>query len=320
MTHTLGWRSIFFVSATLGTIGFAASRLILQEETTHADSQREPFDWAGALAFALGISSFLLAITTGHGGLWGSITVWGEFAVALTALGFFIWWEGRSRYPLLDLKLFRISTFTTGNLARLASFITINMNNLTMPFFLQLGLALDPLKAGLMMIPTSIALALLSPVTGWLSDRVGAKFLASAGLAVMGSAFFSLSLIRLGTSPVAVVIWLSLLGIGLGFFQTPNNNSLMSSIPHGRLGVGSSFLAIIRSLGQSVGVALSVTIISGRLLAMTGQTSLQSLRGSAGLEVESVLMSAFMAGYHIIYITAGILCLAGALASIMRVR
>ena len=189
-----------------------------------------------------------------------------------------------------------------------------------MPFFLQLGLALDPLKAGLMMIPTSIALALLSPVTGWLSDRVGAKFLASAGLAVMGSAFFSLSLIRLGTSPFAIVIWLSLLGIGLGFFQTPNNNSLMSSIPHGRLGVGSSFLAIIRSLGQSVGVAMSVTIVSGRLLAMTGQTSLQSLRGSAGLEMDSVLMSAFMEGYHIIYITAGILCLAGALASIMRVR
>ncbi len=320
ITHLWGWRFIFYVTSFLGLIGFTAARFILIEEKTVPSDpeEREPFDFAGTAAFALGLSFFLLALTTGQKGLWNSFVIQGEFLIAFSSIGYFIWWETHTRYPLLDLKLFRIFPFTAGNVARLISFIAFSMNELMMPFFLQLGMALNPLRAGFLMTPTALALAVLSPFTGWLSDRIGARLLVSSGLAIKGVAFILLSFLGLSASPLDVVIRLGLLGIGLGIFQTPNNNSLMGSIPVNRLGVASSFISIVRSVGRSVGTALATAIVSGSLLAVTGQTSLQNLQTHAALEGDSVLMSAFMQGYRYTFMTAGIFCLAGVLASLMR--
>src|SRR3989338_819175 len=170
------------------------------------------------------------------------------------------------------------------------------------------------------MTPTTVALALLSPFSGSASDRIGSRLLCSAGLAVMGAAFFSLAFLQAGATPFGIVSRMSLLGIGLGLFQTPNNNSLMSSIPSNRLGVGSAFLSIVRSVGVSVGAALATAIISASLLAATGDISLQSLGDSASVKGDSIALAAFFRGYRYTCMTAGILSLGGALASSVRPR
>lgn len=320
LTHTFGWRSIFYVTACLGVLGFLASRFLLREEDDARPPRttKEPFDFVGASAFSLGLSFLLVALTTGQRGQWDSWVVHAELVAAAATLGFFVWWEGRSPHPLLDLGLFRIRAFAAGNVARLTQFVAMSMNHLLMPFFLQLGLGLDPLRAGLLMTPTAIVLAVLSPVTGWLSERMEPRWLASAGLVIMGASCFVLSRLQPGAGHWEVVPGLVLLGLGLGFFQTPNNNALMSALPAHRLGVGSSFLSVVRSFGNSLGVATGTTIVSASLLAVTGQTSLQDLRrpGAAGLS--GILLSAFMQGYRYSYLSAGLLCLAGALVSFTR--
>ncbi len=317
ITHTFGWRYIFYVTALLGVIGFSAARFLLIEEKRDP-GKREPFDFIGAFAFTLGLSFFLVAMTSGQKVGWASPLILGEFLLALSSLGFFIWWEGHTRYPLLDLRLFRIIPFSAGNVARLASFVTLSMSDLMMPFFLQLALVLDPLRAGFLMTSTALALAVLSPVSGWLSDRIGTRPLASAGLAIMATAFVLLSFLGQSATYLQVALRLGLLGIGLGLFQTPNNNSLMGSVPFDRLGVASSFLSIVRSVGRSLGTALASAIVSARLLTATGQTSLQILRSPSALEGHSEVMSAFTQGFNYTYITAGALCLVGVLASLMR--
>ena len=320
ITHTLGWRFVFYVTAVLGIIGFCAARLLLLEEQRDLSdaSQREPFDFIGAVAFAIGLSFLLLALTMGQKGLWHSWIVQGEFLIAFFSLGFFIWWETRTRYPLLDLKLFRIMPFAAGNVARLASFIALSTNELMMPFYLQLGLALNPLKSGFLMTPTAVGLAVLSPLSGWLSDKLGTSILASSGVAIMAVAFYSLSFLRIDSSFADVVFRLGLLGLGLGLFQTPNNNSLMGSIPANRLGVASSFISVVRSVGRSVGTAMATAIVSANLLAATGQTSLAGLGNSSPVDGNSDTLSAFMQGYRYAYTTAGVLCLVGIGASLMR--
>ncbi|MGH7769387.1 MAG: MFS transporter [Candidatus Binatia bacterium] len=317
ITYAMGWRSVFYVSFCLGIVGLLGARFILSDEKSDAPSakSKEPFDFFGTVTFALSLTSLLLALTTGQKGLWHTPLVRFELALAALSLAGFIWWEGRTRHPLLDLGLFRIRLFAAGNVARLASFVTISMNQLLMPFFLQLGLGLDALRAGLLMATASVGLGVLSPFTGWLSDRIGARLLSSAGLAFMGVAFLSLGFLDLGASSADIALRLSLLGIGLGLFQTPNNNSLMSSIPRDRLGVGSSFLSIVRSLGISIGVATAGAIVSARLVAVTGQTSLDALRGAGPATNSAPLLSAFMQGYRTTCLTAAVLCLVGALAA-----
>ncbi len=311
LTYTFGWRANFSLTAFLAFGGFTAACILLRDdtETDPRPARQDSFDFIGAVTFALGISAILLALTASQG-TWHGTSVWGQCLIGLFALGFFVWWEKRTQSPLLDLDLFRIPTFAFGNVARLTSFIAISLSSLLMPLFLQLALKLDPLHSGLLIAPTPLALALLAPVTGWLSERMSARILCAAGLLIKSTACVLLALIALETTSFDIVLRLGLLGVGLGLFQTPNNNSLMSSLPKNRLSIGSSFLSIVRSLGHSGGTALATAIVSARLLALTGQTSLRELSGSTG--TDATVLTAFMQGFRLAYGAAAVLCFVGA--------
>jgi EmrB/QacA subfamily drug resistance transporter len=320
LTHAFGWRSNLYASALLALAGLGAVRYLLPPESFRGASGRvEPFDFPGMITFALSISLLLLALATAQKGAWHSTLLGVEFVAGMGALGLFVWLERRARYPLLDLSLFRIPAFTLGNSDRWISFVTMSINVLLMPFFLQLGMRLDPLQAGLLVMPTPFAMAVLAPLTGWMSERFLPERLCSLGLVISAGAFLGLSFLLPDTTALTVILWLSVLGFGMGLFQTPNNNLLMSSLPRHRLGVGSSFLSIVRSLGNSVGAALAATLVSAQLLAVTGRTSLQHLGGNLAAEDGASVLAAFLQGFHYTYLLAAALCLTGALLSAIRV-
>ncbi len=194
----------------------------------------------------------------------------------------------------------------------------MSISNLLMPFFLQLGMGLDPLRAGFLVAPTPFAMALLAPLTGWMSERFAPERLCALGLAINGGSCVLLAFLPAGASAVQIILGLALLGVGMGIFQTPNNNLLMSSVPRNRLGVGSSVLSIVRSLGYSVGAALAAAIVSAQLAVSTGQTSLQFLSGAAA-EIHSSGFAAFMRGFRLALLVAAVLCFIGAAISAVRV-
>lgn len=320
LTHTFGWRSNLYLSAMLAFVGLMVARYLLSPGNFEGTSVRkEPFDLRGTITFALSISLLLLALATAQKGGWRSTLVVVEFLAGTLVLILFVWLEQRARFPLLDLALFRIPAFALGNITRWISFVTMSFNVLLMPFFLQLGMRLDPLQTGFLVIPTPFAMAVLAPLTGWMSERFLPERLCSLGLTINAVAFFFLSFLSKETTSVTVVFWLSILGFGMGLFQTPNNNLLMSSLPRQRLGVGSSFLSIIRSVGNSVGAALAVTIVSAQLLAATGGTSLQNLGGNLATENGAPVLTAFLHGFQYTYLLAALLCLVGAALSAVRV-
>ena len=197
--------------------------------------------------------------------------------------------------------------------------MVISLNNLVMPVFLQLAIGLDPLQAGLLIAPTPLGLALLAPLAGWLSEKVSFRLLTAVGLTVKAIACVVLAYLSVNASSLDLVLRLGLLGLGLGIFQTPNNNSLMSSIPRERLGVGSSFLSVVRSLGHSAGAALATAIISARLLAITGQDAVHDLK-SATAAGGSAILPAFMEGFRYAFLAAAVLCVVGAVISALPVE
>jgi EmrB/QacA subfamily drug resistance transporter len=317
LTHAWGWRSIFYVTAAMSFVGcFATRRFIHEDGIDRSTEHRLPFDIIGSGIFALALTAVILALASGQKGAWHTAWVRAELASGLLFLCVFIWWESRVRYPLLDLTLFRIRAFSFGNVARLISFVVISMSNLIMPFFLQLAMGADPMRAGMLVAATPLCLALLSPLSGWLSEKLGPRLLSAAGLAVKGVAFFALSSLTARAADADVALRLGLLGIGFGFFQTPNNYALMSALPRDRLGVGSSFLSIVRSVGNSLGAALGTTILSVHLIAVTGQTSLEHLKAMI-TSADSPVLQAFLKGFSSTCWCGVALCVVGALVSLV---
>ena len=300
ITYTLGWRYIFFISGTLSFIGLAAARfLLLDDRRSGKQTEGQPFDFAGSGLFAVALTFLLLGITRGGLGYWG-------FLLSALFVGLFIWREATCRYPILDLKLFRIVPFAAGNLARLSTFVALSTNELMMPFLLQFVLRMDPLEAGSLMTATALVLMVVSPSAGWLTDRVGSTLPAAAGATVIAVAMYAISHLGPDSGPAEIVPTLALLGVGLGLFQTPNNHGLISSVPHERLGIASSVISIIRSVGRSVGTATATAFVSIRLAAATNDSAPQDL-AALNLADNPPLLSAFMEGYGYAYVTAACL-------------
>ena len=300
ITFTLGWRYIFFISGALSFIGLAAARfLLLDDRGSGGRVAREPFDFIGAGLFAVGLTFLLLGITRGGLGYWG-------FPLSALFLTLFVWREATCPYPILDLALLRIVPFAVGNLARLCTFVALSTNELMMPFLLQLVLRMDPLEAGSMMTATALVLMVVSPSAGWLTDRIGSTLPAAAGATVVAVAMYAMSLLGPDSGPAEIVPRLALLGVGLGLFQTPNNHSLVGSVPPERLGIASSVISIIRSVGRSLGTAIATAFVGMRLAAVTNQSGPQDL---AALNVADNprLLTAFMEGYGYAYTTAACL-------------
>jgi EmrB/QacA subfamily drug resistance transporter len=319
LTHGLGWRANFFVSATLAFVGFGAARVLLPADSFKgAHARKEPLDLTGACAFAWCISFILFGLAMAQKSGWQSLLVGATVGSGVAGLVFFIWWEGRAKFPLLDLALFRIPAFTLGNSARWISFVTMSVSTLLMPFFLQLAMGLDPLRAGFLVAPAPLAMALLAPLTGWMSERFVPERLCAVGLTVTGVAFMLLSSISPSSSAVEIMLWLALLGIGMGVFQTPNNNLLMTAVPRERLGVGSAFLSIVRSVGYSAGATLAATIVSAELAA-TEQVSLQILVEQSSTGGASAGLAAFLRGFELACRVAAALCVVGAAMSLWPV-
>jgi len=320
LTQWLGWRSIFYINIPVGIVGVTMAILVLRnsEVTPSLAAGRRPkFDLAGALIAAAGLLALLLALTGGEElGLPGS-TTWLFYAAAAFILVGFVLVERRVREPIIDLSLFRLKLFALGSSAGLLTFLAVSANAFLMPFYLQLILHYPPSQAGLLMTPTSLVIAVVAPLSGWLSDRLGARLLSSLGLSVVCLALFSLSRLNTASGYHDVLLRLVLLGLGQGMFQSPNNSSVIGAVPRERYGVAGGFLSMMRNLGMVMGTALASSLLMSGLVQTVGHVNLATL-GQAGAVGNSSLIDGFMVGMERAYLVAAILAASGVLASLSR--
>ncbi|MHB1416725.1 MAG: MFS transporter [Chloroflexota bacterium] len=319
LTQWLGWRSIFYVNIPIGVIGIIAVALAVNssEIVLTRPGHRPSFDLAGALTAAVGLLALLLGLSgIGQLGLPGE-TAWVLYGVAAAALVTFITIERRVAEPMIDLGLFQRRLFALGSVAALLSFLAFSANSFLLPFYLQLILGFPPSQAGLLMTPTSLAIAVVAPVSGWLSDRLGARLLSTLGMSIVCLALFSLSRLDASSGYTDVVLRLVLLGFGQGIFQSPNSSSVMGAVPRERYGVASGFISMMRNLGMVVGTGLASSVLMSGLIATVGHVDLAAL-GEVGGQADTLLINGFMTGLERAYFVAALIAALGILASLSR--
>ncbi len=267
VTH-FGWEAVFYVNLPVGLVAVTLALKVLPPLRSHR--ALEPLDWPGAGLLMTVLASILLAITQGASWGWTSNAILGLAVVGAVGSSFFVWWELRARYPLVDLTLFRNRAFSAGQLAGLFGTVAFASMMFLLPFYWQGLRGLSAQEAGIMMLPLPLVLMVVAPISGRLSDGYGARALASTGLTIVAFALLLISRIDAGTPVWSVLVRVAVMGLGLGMFMAPNNNAVMSSVGAHRRGIASGLLATFRFTGQSVGIAFVGAVVGSLMRAGTG--------------------------------------------------
>src|SRR5690242_9432406 len=287
------WRAVFWVNVPVGVFGTVWAYRKLRD-----NGERHPgrIDWWGNITFALGLSAILVGITNGiqpygdHTMGWTDPEVAGLLAAGVLLLVAFVVIERRVAEPMFQLGLFRIRAFTAGNIAGLAVAIARGGLQFMLIIWLQ-GIWLPlhgydysdtPFWAGIFLLPLTVGILISGPVSGFLSDRFGARGFATAGMVVFGASFIGLMLLPVDFPYWVFALLTGLNGIGGGMFAAPNSSSIMSSVPARYRGVASG----MRSTYQNSGTALSIGVFFS--LMVSGLASSLPATLSGGLQAHGV--------------------------------
>lgn len=269
LTQSLGWRSVFYINVPIGLLAFLVSVFAIRPDHP-TEVTRERFDWTGALLFSAGLISLLLGLNKGSDWGWSSLPVLGSLAIAIVLLALFILVESRTASPMLDLTLFKNRLFSASTGSAVINYICLYSVLFLMPFYLIQGRGLNPAQAGLLLTAQPTVMAISAPISGALSDKIGSRFLATIGMAIIGLGLFLLSRLSLGSVNWQIVLGLAVTGLGTGVFISPNTSALMGSAPRQRQGIASGILATARNVGMVLGIGLAGAIFTS-VLQRTGQ-------------------------------------------------
>jgi EmrB/QacA subfamily drug resistance transporter len=297
LTQHLGWRSIFFLSALLGSALIGVVLWKLKGEWTGAKGER--FDLVGSIIYILGLVALVYGITrlpamSGVGLIIGG-------TIGLSA---FVKWEMRTKSPILDVNLFRNSkAFTFSHLAALINYSATYAISFLISLYLQYLKGFNPEIAGLILVAMPTIQAIFSPLAGKLSDRIEPRLIASAGMALTTIGLIIFVFLSEETPLELIIGNLILMGFGFALFVSPNTNAIMSFAPKAAYGVASATLATMRGIGMvlSMGITmLMFTVYVGRV------------------EITPEYYLLFQQSINTAFIIFAVLCFVGIFASIVR--
>ena len=311
-----GWQWVFWFNVPLGLIALLAGIAVLVEPARRRRRQR--IDWGGNLSAVAALTGLLLALSGGGIEGWTSPLVLGGAAGFAVFTPVFFAIETRVDDPLLDLSLFRDRLFAIGNLTQGINGTARFGILFLLVFYFQGPEQFDPVRAGILVTPLAALIFLCSPLSGWISDRVGSRLPSTAGLVLTG-----VGLVGLGLSvtdgrldyPV-LAAWMGLVGIGSGIFQAPNSSSLMASVPADKRGVAAGVRMLVSFSGSMISIAFVLAIVTSALPASVTFSIFSGV--TTGLTTAQI--DPFINGMRIALIVLGALSLVTAPLSMLRGR
>lgn len=256
LTQYLGWRSIFAFLVPFGIISLILIQRRIKAEW--AEAVGESFDWRGSFLYGIALASFMWGFSRLPSSLGWIFIVTGIF-MAFVFLSF----ENKITNPVFDVRLIlKNRVFAFSGIAALINYSATSAIGFFISLYLQYLKGLDARTAGLIMISQPVAMMLLSPVAGKLSDKKNPGVIASVGMGITASGLILLCFISANTPDYFIVLLLLLMGIGFGIFSSPNSNAIMSSVEKRHLGIASGVVGTMRMVGQMMSMGIAMMLIS----------------------------------------------------------
>lgn len=301
------WEYIFLINIPIGILVYIGVIKILPFKKKASDFT---IDVKGSMLFMISITLLFTSINFGQSLGFTNMFIVMSFIISLILFAIFIRVEKNSDNPMLDIKIFKNRLFSLSIFCGFTSFISIGAVNIILPFYYQDVLSLSPSAAGLMMTVSPIILAVVAPLSGYLSDKIGSEKISALGLSILSIGIISLVLFNVNTPLIVVGILVGLLSLGSGIFQSPNNSLIMSTVEKNELGIAGSINGLVRNLGTTTGIALSTSILYSRMSSKLGYKVSGYVDGRADV---------FVYAMRFVFIGIGVICLIGAILSVIRV-
>jgi EmrB/QacA subfamily drug resistance transporter len=341
LTTYVGWRWIFFVNIPIGIACVLAG---LRELHESRNEEAAGYDVPGLVTWTGALFALVLALFRGADWGWSSGRIVGLFAAAAVLLAAFVAIELRSRSPMLDIRLFRVPTFTGAQITAFAMSSGMFAQFLFLPLYLESVLGYSAVKAGAIFLPLSLVSFVVAPIAGRLSTRIPVRILLGGGLAVIGVALLLMHGITLGSSWTTLLAGFIVGGIGIGLVNAPLASTSVSVVEPRRAGMASGINNTFRQVGIATGIAALGAIFQSQISSdlsryaepnvplhplaqaiASGATPTFPFTGhgpphTAHLEMISVEHSAFISGLNTILLVAAFVLFVGAILAFVLVR
>ena len=285
MIDAWGWRSMYLGIAAIGVMEILLSVCVIRDLARSTNQSRESrgirsFDWIGAVLSAGVLSLLLLSLTYSYRLGWTNQLVLTGLSMSVLLLVGFVVRELRCEDPMIDLTLFKIPVFSLGILARFLAFMSGSPAYFLMPFYLVQILEITEAKAALFLVPSSVMMAVASPLSGKLSDKWGTKWLSVIGLLCWTLGVTTFTRLEVSSSPILVSVGMILLGAGNGIFGAPNTTAVMNVAGQHRYGVVYALVNMVRTSGNLSGIAIGTTMVVVTMTSMGFNPDLSVLMSS----------------------------------------
>lgn len=295
------WRNLFFIIIPFAILDIVVAIFLLKNVGKRTFPK---LDILGVIMSTVGFGSLLLGFSNAGDHAWLTWKVAGFIILGLVVLGLFIRYQTSSKAPLLNFRVFKYPTFALTT--SISFFVVMGLfgGMLLLPIFLQTVRGFSPLESGLVLLPGALVTAILSPVTGILFDRFGAKYLSLVGLVIMAVATFMFTSLDESTTLTYIIIIQTIRSAGMAMVMMPLQTAALNSLPLNLASHGSAMFNTMRQVAGSIGTAALITIMSKSAASFAKNMGPSDVMGKTKAEIANHVL---IHGIETAFLVAGIL-------------
>jgi EmrB/QacA subfamily drug resistance transporter len=308
----ISWQWVFWFNVPIAIAGAVWGALVLRE-LSKPDTVRG-YDVLGTSTFVVGLTGLVLGVSRGGLSGWNDSIVIASLATAAVLLPLWVLIERRSRAPMLDLNIFRNRLFAAASAAAFINGLSRFALMFLFVFYFQGAQGNSPIEAGIKLIPLALGMLVASPLAGMYADRHGSRTLAATGMLVTATGLAGMTTLGVGTAYYQSALWLALVGIGSGMFNSPNTAAMMGTVPAQRRGVAAG----ARTLLQNTGAVLSIAFVLAVVTSAVPKATLFAVFSGLAKGLSAEKLQPFIANMHVALWSLAAVSVLGAFVCLLR--
>jgi EmrB/QacA subfamily drug resistance transporter len=310
----ISWHWVFWFNVPFALAGAGWGALVLRELARR--DQARSYDVLGTATFVAGLTGLVLGISRGGLSGWNDPVVTCGLAAAAVLLPAWVVIERRSRAPMLDLTLFEDRLFAAATAAAFINGLARFALMFLFVFYFQGAQGDSPIQAGVKLMPLALGMLISSPLAGVYADRHGSRGLAALGMLVSAAGLGAMTTLAVHTPYWQSGLWLLIVGVGSGMFNSPNTAAMMGAVPAHRRGIAAG----ARTLLQNTGAVLSIAFVLAIVTSAVPKTTLFAVFSGLAKGLSAHKLAPFIANMHVALWALAATSLLGAGVCLMRPR